>query len=959
MKTDAPLTWREWFEQHGLTEMCDFAENVWNQSWKPTAADRKAAWELYTEMRTRISTQPLPYRSGDESTALESIYRLFKITRDTISTNGPECRHFATITVDVLNFKIRSFTARWHKLAEAGILDAEDGRHSFRGALQELQETLSLFLQFLGRLSEGDAFVEGSASGGTSTVSEKEIVGESIPYDCLLGLSDQEDLAESILTAERGEIFARRKAHGFASETDNEKIDDLVGMAISGGGIRSATFALGVLQGIAAKNLLKDVDLLSTVSGGGYIGSFISSYLNDADSPEKSRKDIGLDRDQLPFSRDQRCESMALRFLRNNSKYLLPRGFLSRLTMIGQGLYGVFMNLVILFPLLMTAVLLTQLTERIPEKWGNNLFHRMQIVSGHVSRSAGIDVQWKDFWLTLIALGLLLFVLFLLPLAQKISRFSSNFILWRKRYEFLCVLAFAGTILIGIIQLIPLGYYGFLRLNQALGLIGTDQKFEFATLWVILGNVVTFLSARGVLWRARQTDAAEKQRVSVLRKLAFLILWLSGPVLMVMLYFGCCHIFLLKPSSVPAVHFLLKDTAIETWLALLIIIPFAYSFGFLNVNVISPHRYYRNRLAETYLLRPDGPTGEGVQAVDPQLLSDMGKTRKGPYHLINASLNLPSSRVPDLRGRDSDFFLFSKHYCGSPIVGYFPTKWWEHVDGHLNLGTAVAISAAAASPHMGASTPRGASFFLTLLNVRLGYWLRRPDIGILPAWQSKPARSSADEPVSEKELDRLQRHIIRTLGGPGPTYLMRELFGQVDEDARYLNLSDGGHIENLAVYELLRRRCKFIVAIDGECDPSYEFPSLMRLQQFAWIDFGTEIHMDVNLLRVNTTRFSQVHFSMGRILYPDGAVGFILYVKLSVSGNEKDYILDYCNRNPPFPHQSTADQLFDESQFEAYRALGEHVTEDLFSPPLCASGAEPPQSVHDWFTTLARHLLTG
>src|SRR5690606_28849837 len=131
----------------------------------------------------------------------------------------------------------------------------------------------------------------------------------------------------------------------------------------------------------------------------------------------------------------------------------------------------------------------------------------------------------------------------------------------------------------------------------------------------------------------------------------------------------------------------------------------------------------------------------------------------------NAALNIPASKIPELRGRNSDFFLFSKHYCGSPIVGYLPTCQWEAVDGYLDLATAMAISGAAASPHMGTAPPRGASFFLTLLNVRLGYWLRRPQGGE-------------------------QHWFIKAFCAPGPMYLLREMFGHVHEQTKYLNVSD-------------------------------------------------------------------------------------------------------------------------------------------------------------------------
>lgn len=916
------MTWQGWFTKHELTELCEFPDVVREQSWNPTEADVGAAWELYTEMRTRISTQPLPYRSGNELTALESICQLFGISRALLREHGPDCHHFATVAVEVLNRKIRPFTARWHKWKEAGLLEAEDGRHRFRGELQILQGTLRQFLRFLALMAEGEDSYHGRHSGSHIGSEASEVLGAPIPFDRLLGVptaAAPNFNPQLMLKAEREDVAARRRHN-----RQGKGADDLVGLAISGGGIRSATFALGVLQGLAAKGVLKEVDLLSTVSGGGYLGGFLSSYLNDAETPKKSRADVGLAPGQLPFRRTDQCESRPLRFLRNHSKYLLPRGFLNRLTMVGQGLYGVLMNLVILWPLLLGAVLVTLLAYR----------PGMRNIQEAFQGRGPFPLNWQHFeWTLYVAVVWGVFV-FVLPLVQKLARFSNEFVTWRHGYERLCIVLFAITLAVGIVQAIPVGYYAFLELNLALGLIPSRAQlnFELATIGVILGNVATFLSARGILWRAKQTDASKKQRVSIVRKLAFHLLWLTGPLLLVMMYYFLCHQFLVNQYLGDA-EFAFLSVSIPPAVIIALVLPLIYSFGLLNVNVISPHRYYRNRLAETYLLRPQGTEGESVEVVDPQLLSEMGRTGKAPYHLINAAVNLPASGVPDLRGRDSDFFLFSKHFCGSPIVGYSPTKEWEACDGHLNLGTAVAISGAAASPHMGASTPRGASFFLTLLNVRLGYWLRRPNVGLLP------------------------NRLAGLLGGPGPLYLFREMFGWVDERSWYLNVSDGGHIENLAVYELLRRRCKFIIAIDGECDPDHEFPSLMKLQQFAWIDFGTQIDLDVDLLRLTSRQFSEVHFSMGRILYPEGAVGFLLYVKLSVSGNEADYVLDYHSRNPLFPHQPTTDQLFDESQFEAYRALGEHVTEDLFRPPLVPSDAKTPESVRTWFQSLATHLL--
>jgi hypothetical protein len=154
----------------------------------------------------------------------------------------------------------------------------------------------------------------------------------------------------------------------------------------------------------------------------------------------------------------------------------------------------------------------------------------------------------------------------------------------------------------------------------------------------------------------------------------------------------------------------------------------------------------------------------------------------------------------------TDFFIFSPAYCGSPLTGYAPTTDWERADHRLDLATAMAISGAAAAPQMGLGSMRHLSFWLALLNVRLSYWLKRP---------GKP---------------------LPWADAPGLSYLLQEMFGRMHEGARFLNLSDAGHMENLGVYELLRHRCKYIVAVDGEHDPQMTFAEFITLQRLGSID---------------------------------------------------------------------------------------------------------------------------
>lgn len=179
-----------------------------------------------------------------------------------------------------------------------------------------------------------------------------------------------------------------------------------------------------------------------------------------------------------------------------------------------------------------------------------------------------------------------------------------------------------------------------------------------------------------------------------------------------------------------------------------------------------------------------------------------------------------------------------------------------------------------------------------------------------------------------------------------PAAFVREMFGKLDEHHKWVNLSDGGHIENLATIELLRRRCKYIITGDGEADPNLFFGSLATLIRYARIDLGIEIDITPNLIRLlpkgvhptdpEIDRRSEGHFAIGRITYPDGeGHGWLIYLKSSFTGDEEEVIVQYRNECRDFPHESTADQFFDEGQFEAYRALGQHIGEGVleYAPP--------------------------
>jgi hypothetical protein len=200
-----------------------------------------------------------------------------------------------------------------------------------------------------------------------------------------------------------------------------------------------------------------------------------------------------------------------------------------------------------------------------------------------------------------------------------------------------------------------------------------------------------------------------------------------------------------------------------------------------------------------------------------------------------------------------------------------------------------------------------------------------------------------------------------------PTAFLREMVSRLDEKHRLVNLSDGGHIENMAAIELLRRRCRYIIIGDGEADPQLHFAGLATLMRYAQIDLGIRIDINLDSIRLRKSTeeneaggVSGAHWALGTISYPasDGhgppETGYLLYLKSSFTGDESEVIREYRHRNPDFPHQSTADQFFDEDQFEAYRALGQHIAEGA----LRAAGRPAPagrmcfSDFEAWFTGL-------
>jgi hypothetical protein len=372
----------------------------------------------------------------------------------------------------------------------------------------------------------------------------------------------------------------------------------------------------------------------------------------------------------------------------------------------------------------------------------------------------------------------------------------------------------------------------------------------------------------------------------------------------------------------------------------------------ININAFSLHAVYRNRLVRCFLggAREPRRHSEGFtdfdweddvrvaslwKRTDPPTLPKDRHWR--PFHVINMTLNVAATNRLAWQERKAMPFSVTPFACGNPDLGYRETSRYGgpyiapksigEIKSGISLGTAMAISGAAVSSNMGYHSSMSLSFLLTFFNVRLGVWLGNPGkagSGLSP-WQQYVGLHQPYETT-------------------GPQFAVRpllsELFGLTDDHSPYVNLSDGGHFEDLALYEMVRRRCRRIIVVDGDQDRDRGFEDLGNAVRKIWIDLGVRIKFKESglLAAGKEAKLASIpYFAVGKIEYVSDSpvagrapTGQILYIKPVVRGDEPAAdVIAYKRAHDDFPAQSTAQQWFDESQFESYRRLGQLMTERI------------------------------
>jgi hypothetical protein len=394
---------------------------------------------------------------------------------------------------------------------------------------------------------------------------------------------------------------------------------------------------------------------------------------------------------------------------------------------------------------------------------------------------------------------------------------------------------------------------------------------------------------------------------------------------------------------------------------------------FININRFSLHALFRNRLVRSFLgaSRPRKPDPfTGFDECDDPRMHELWKQRGSnaaaaaseswrPFHIVNLTLNVVSAKRLAWQERKAAPFTVSPLHCGTssksapstkresgnvedcPCGAYRPAELYGGPGG-ISLGTAMAISGAAANPNMGYHSSPCVTFLMTIFNLRLGWWLGNPGA----------------EGATSYTHDGPKLAILP---------LLQEILGLTTDNRMYVNLSDGGHFDNLGLYEMVRRRCRFIVISDAGRDPDYTFEDLGNAVRKISIDLGVPIkfHALQSLRRRSldgSVLAGECHYhAVAEIDYatadrspklgvdkgfeveadedPDSEAdkrpkvenGAILYIKAGYHGTESAGVRSYAMANLDFPHQSTANQWFSESQFESYRSLGFEIMDELLN----------------------------
>lgn len=709
---------------------------------------------------------------------------------------------------------------------------------------------------------------------------------------------------------ERAVLAERRARLDFASRTG----DRTFGLALSGGGIRSATTSLGVLEHLATRNLpgttleaLRAFDYISSVSGGGWAAGAITAGFAGGKRPRVFIGEI-VDR------------------FRRASDYVIPGGVgLTRATLrpIVLITVGMAMNVAALIPFVIFAVLiLSNMSE--PGGWLMQLLQTAR-------QAPGIDLLWMtgergSLLRQMHALHVVTLTLYLASVAGA---------------------AGLGLIFLSMVTAPAT------RLSRPLRLIGQHSAEIGLLLVLLLGCLLLFIAGSPVLTIVIIAGLATAIMVRLLPRLdrsqrmkLIGALFTSQAILLDMesdaivpaltrAWVDTLHPLILWPSMRTAAAESVYLTRL-LFAELALIASFFIGF-FVSRNDIGLHGFWTDRIRRAFLPpRPD----LGRELVDGPLAALRGRAAAAdavsspskaepfpvarannvkahesgaPIHIVNATVNLPGSEDDKLRNRGTARFELSPHFIGCDATGWAQTNYYGD---SMTLASTLAISAAAVNSQAGRLVSRELGVALAAVNLSLGVWVRNPRL----------AQMADDDSWIDARFRRWGHFWV--------AYQFYELVGRNNEADPLLFVSDGGHHDNLGLSSLLARECQYIVCIDAGADPTYQCEDLAKVLRMAEIDGSWRFQFEIEGASHGfRSACAALHAGRGPLRIQAKRAGSpalqILYCKAALSPGAPIAVESYATHHPNFPHESTADQFFDEAQFEAYLQLGRHIGQQV------------------------------
>lgn len=740
----------------------------------------------------------------------------------------------------------------------------------------------------------------------------------------------------------------------------SELPESRLGIALSGGGIRSAAFNLGSLQVAAETGLLARANFLSCVSGGAYIPIAMAISWSESDASDLE--------DSLPWSNGSPEEE----HFRRNSRYLSPS--LSHHLQFGFSiLYGALVNFVpfaIVFGLVgrIAGVAAFQVRRAGHSLWAAPVIG-LTVVLGAIAIFYGFGSWGRQRFSEPVrgdnpdqestcektrngdntrkirkSRGLRL-----QASAGSVDRFERRVIYW------VSVAVAAAGLLVALSILF----------EHLVGWVGIDSDIDGARR-SLLGRIglppvgfigVAYLSGLGsgllvlllAFWTRRYP------------RLQHALVTVFGNVCSAILVFPALLAFYI-PS-----RFGIELVPDMIGVAASISILFLWSVFVLNSRH-SPHRRYMARLASVFAIRRTRSSDQSVrcsQVDDPEelVLSSIGPSARAkgcdlPPLLVCAAVNLGGeSGTP---GRLAESFVFTERTCGGSQrrVGRFETADLERASGIWPWGmgamSMLAISGAAIAPVMGRFTRAPLRFSMAMLNIRLGVWVPNPQAEFAERRELQAnARSKrlggldSGHRMPQALLSivlRARWAVADRLRSPGALYVWLEATGRTGLDRDYVYLTDGGHWENLGVVELLRRRCTSIVSFDCSASHRSTTESLAVAVSLARSELGVEIVAQPTLSRDGVAVFE---YLLPAIAGHVATKGRLVVCQPRVRDDSPLDVQVEKELDGRFPTHPTSLQLFGNREFESYRALGRHLAAEAVAalrfprlkPPLPGSNA--------------------